>query len=866
MWPRVIHAKPLHPTLDAQDINRLRQNLEPVLKLSDAETLRLIPERAGLLFVACPNCNGGAQEGQIAWDIAHPDEVYCKFCNLHYPNDQYPDTHILRVTNPVGQIHEYPYWENSDGYRIFFRAKGWYLAREYFARAAHQLAQLYHATKEQPYAQRAALILDRFAQVYPGYCVHYDYPFKQKIFYSGDQTFPYPVPDYRAAKWSWWAYMDIPENLILAYDLIKNSGALSVEQKTRIENDFFRASVNFVRSYPPALTNMDPTMLRGLIAAGRVLPDPEYIHDAVRRIGLLVQKQFFADGVWREGAISYHNQTIHGLDQLIHLLDGYTDPDGYQHPNDEPFKNLSLSEQFPILKKAQQVPEMAQYPNGHFVAFHDTWAREKKDPLFASIPYILPAFGHACLGRGEGTHQMQLHLHFSGGYGHQHADLLNLTLFSHGRERLSDIGYTHTRHRAWTIGTLSHNTVTVNGKDQNFGSERHPSDGNLLLFIPGDDTFQAVEADGHRAYPDMDVYRRLLLLIGVSPTDAYAVDLFQVVGGERHEYILTGDADSDGAITHDLAKMPYGPTLLPEGITATLPTGESVPGDAQGHNIGYAYIRQVEQAAVTSSWIAQFTSAETPDGAVRLHSLTHTDGTLFTAQAPSIRRAQENDALLDSLTMPVLLHRREGSHLSSHFVHVIEPFATHPFLSRTERLSTDRPETLALKITGRDFVDYILLSQNADRAWQVGDLHIQGKIGFVRQQNGQTQRMTLIGGTHLSTGSTTLTGHGVIRANITGLLHKKNGNAVNGLVLDQVLPSHIPLRGLTAILHDGAGFTHGYEIADITQHNGHTVLCIEDDPGFDMLPDGSSCQTYFPGRSWTGQNRIEITTVQTYTK
>ena len=163
----------------------------------------------------------------------------------------------------------------------------------------------------------------------PGYCVHYDYPFRQKIIFEGDRTFPWPVADYRAAKWDWWAYMDIPEDLLQAYELVRPSGALDEAAQRRIEDDLFHASVAFVRSYPPALGNMDPTLLRGLITAGRVLGEPEYIHDAVRRIELLARRQFFADGAWREGAVSYHNQTVRGLDILARLLKGWTDPPGY---------------------------------------------------------------------------------------------------------------------------------------------------------------------------------------------------------------------------------------------------------------------------------------------------------------------------------------------------------------------------------------------------------------------------------------------------------------------------------------------------------------------------------------------------------
>ncbi len=857
------------PSVDARAAERLRSELQPILALSNADLLRLIPERSGLYFVGCPNCDGGAQEGQISWTIERPDEVFCKYCDLRYPNNKYPDDAVLRVTNPVGGVHEYPYWEDETGYRYFFRAKGWFLAREYFADAAYDLARLYAATKNRDDARRSALILNRFAQVYPGYCVHHDLPFRQKIIFPGDQGFPYPVADYRAAKWSWWAYMDIPENLIRAYDLIRNSGELDAERRRRIETDLFKASVDFARSYPPALTNMDPTLLRGLIVAGRVLNKPDYIHDTVNWIGRLVEGQFFADGMWREGAVSYHNQTVGGLNRLIDLLDGYTDPGGYVHPEDgEHFEGLDLTQRFPILEKAKRIPRLLRYPNGRVVAVHDTWAREQRDPIQTSEPMLLPAVGHARLGRGRGSDQTQTHLHFSGGYGHQHADLLSLTLFSHGQERLSDIGYTHTRHRFWTIGSLSHNTVIVNGEDQASGREDRPSDGNLLLYVPGDPTFQALEASGDRAYPEItETYRRLLLLIGTSPENAYVVDLFRVTGGTRHEYVLVGDANHDGTLETDLPTAPHGETLLSAGVSVRLPTGESVKGDAEGHNLGYAMIRNVERAVPSASWTTRFTSQAVPKGAVRVHGLSGAGDTLFIGAAPSIRQASEDDTKLDGFTMPVLVHRREGENLSSLFITVLEPYGERPFLNTVERLEMENGQNggVALKLTWEDCTDYILCGADGDRTLSAGDLVMQGRIGFVRERNGRIERMTLVGGTLLRKGDMRLEDRGVLAGGIRSVLRKAAGNAVDGFVVDTNLPAGDDLAGETVIVTDGAGFTYGYEIAGVATEDGQTVLVLSDDPGFEIAADGTGRQLFFPGRTWSGENRFEIATVSTRT-
>ena len=871
----MVTEKPVFPPrVDEKSVARIRDELKRVLELPEAELLRLIPERSGLYFVGCPNCEGGAQENQISWTQERPDEVFCRFCGLRYPNERFPDDKVLRVENSRGEVQEYPYWESAEGYRFFFRAKGWFLARAYFADAAYKLAQLYYATGDRTYARRSALILDRFAQVYPGYCVHYDMPFRRKIIFPGTQGFPYPVSDYRAAKWTWWAYSDIPENLIRAYDLIRDSGELNDAMKQRIEADFFRASVAFVRSYPQVLGNMDPTLLRGMIVAGRVLGEPDYIHDAVDWMARLIERQFFFDGMWREGAVSYHNQTVRGLEQLIELLEGYSDPVGFVPPGGEKrFEHLNLREQLPMLERAKRVPELLRYPNGRVVAFHDTWAREVGEPTETSTPLLMPGVGHARLGRGRGPHQIQVHLHFSGGYGHQHADLLSMTLFAHGKERLSDIGYTHTRHRCWTRSTLSHNTVMVDGQDQELGSESQPSDGNLLLYVPGDEMFQAVEASGDRAYLGViRTYRRLLLLIGVSTEAAYVVDIFRVAGGNRHEYALLGDAGHDGALESDLNPSRYGATLLPPDVPVRLPTGESVPGDAGGHNVAYAFVRDVRCVRPSGAWMARFTSEGAPQGTVRIHGFSEPGAALFFGSAPSIRRAGEDDAKLDDFAMPVLIQRREGEDLSSTFVSVLEPCSERSFITSVERvpLSGGGPGDVALKIawgdgvTGGSRTDYLICgSGDEDRSLCVGDMVLQGRIGFVRERKGEVERMTLVGGTVLEKGAHRLRGEGVVSGRIVAVLRKTRGDAVDGLVMDRRMSADDRLVGRTAIVKDGAGFTYGYEVAGVEDREDRTILALTCDPGFEMDPDGTSHHCFFPGRLWRGGNRCEIANVTT---
>jgi hypothetical protein len=56
------------------------------------------------------------------------------------------------------------------------------------------------------------------------------------------------------------------------------------------------------------------------------------------------------------------------------------------------------------------------------------------------------------------------------GYGHQHEDKLNLILYGYGREQISDAGYYDydaSQWRRYVLSTRGHNTIRIDGQDQN---------------------------------------------------------------------------------------------------------------------------------------------------------------------------------------------------------------------------------------------------------------------------------------------------------------------------------------------------------------------------------------------------------------
>ncbi|MBX3439518.1 MAG: hypothetical protein KF861_18670, partial [Planctomycetaceae bacterium] len=195
-------------------VDALRRATHVVRAMTEPELIQMVPQQSGLQYIDCPHCTAGNQERQLTWTIDRPDVVTCRFCQHEFPSEQYPMNDSVVVHNPRGEEVRFEYWANADGYRHFFKARRDDEVRRYLARQTLQLAKLFQATGEVSYARRAAVLLDRFAQVFPGWCYHFDYPFQQKVIYDGDVPPEQFRDGYRTARWTWWAYSDIPTELV----------------------------------------------------------------------------------------------------------------------------------------------------------------------------------------------------------------------------------------------------------------------------------------------------------------------------------------------------------------------------------------------------------------------------------------------------------------------------------------------------------------------------------------------------------------------------------------------------------------------------------------------------------------------------
>ena len=413
---------------------------------------------------------------------------------------------------------------------------------------------------------------------------------------------------------------------------------------------------------------------------GRVINEPQWVHWAFRWIGENVNAGCFYDGMWHE-LPAYHYMTIGGLRRRFAAAAGYIDPPDYVDEVDgRRYVDLDPAQEFPFWTKVQDAPLTISHPSGDLAVVHDTWARSKVGGGGThTASTILPGFGHASLGRGNGADQMQAQLHFSGGYGHSHQDNLQMTLWAKGKEMLSDVGYTWSDIRYWTTSSISHNLVAVDCSEQRGA----PSDGDLLLFFPDVQGVSVVEADGRRGYAnirDLDRYRRLLVMVPVSEADAYVVDVCWTRGGAVHDWLLHGDADEDAQATcAAIGGDPLAAIPIPEAVAAHAATN------------CYAQIRDLRLAGTSDPFAVDFTYAGDADRGVCTHVLNSAHSDVYLGRSPSVRRTgkgtEADNHKIHDFWMPQLVIRKSGTApLASTFAAVYEPFAGKRLLASVERV------------------------------------------------------------------------------------------------------------------------------------------------------------------------------------
>lgn len=679
-------------------ISTQKNAVDPIVKLSLKELATLVPTCSGIYFVGCPNCKGGAQDmGVLVWEYGMGDKVKCRFCNMTFPNERFPNNRERVIHAPSGAKQVYRYYEDPKGKAHYYEAHAWYERWKWVQDLASRFAELWTLTKDPDYADRAATIVGRFAQVFPDYAVRFDHPNQPVRFYAANQKWPYEgLAAYRGAKWNWWGYSDIPIKMAEVYQQLQNGydwkrmdKIIGHETDKKIVKDLFVLGYEHVASNPEIYTNMSPGMYKDMIQLGKIIDNPQMKAEGLKRFQEFINVGFFADGWWKEGTVSYHNQTINSLNNVIKTAG--LDPSG-----------------MPFYQQAYKVSREAILPNGRKIPINDTWPYEKIKAAGTekTVSRLWAALGNAALGTGENKNQVLLNVNWSGNYGHSHYDNGSIILYAHGQELLSDIGYTHTKYRGWTIQTASHNTVVIDQKGQDVGTAEKPATGRLNFYDDTDAHVKVVDLDAAAAYKIAKNYRRRLVMVHVAPGKDYVLDRFDVEGGQTHDWFLHGMAEEEGKLETSISTDNPVNTLVPFWGANKMPSVQS-DIDLSGKKFhAYSFLKEIYTGQADGLWTATWRYDES---GLRTHNFSPKGTAVYRFRSPAIRPAAEDDNKLDNFMRNGIMQRVNGG--KSSFIALHEPFSNDAWIDKVSREGEDI--LVQYKLGGKFVTDRISLLEGS---------------------------------------------------------------------------------------------------------------------------------------------------------
>lgn len=398
----------------------------------------------------------------------------------------------------------------------------------WLARAALDLALVSALEQEPQYAAKSAEILLKYAAAYPG--PHTGLTAGGMLYQSLDE--------------SMWV---IP--LAQAYDLVYNQ--LAPPERAKIEA-FLRTVAKGLQSCN-AKGNWESWHLSAVGVVGYAIGDQELIHWATRRFQQQIRDELGDDGLWPESVHTYHYFPLmafmsfaeaawHAGVDLYHwegkpgksLLSMFTAPLAYAYPdlrlpaiNDGWFQSFVPADCYELACYRTKDPRFAWvlangYKRGSVPAgtvpsaarnarrngfyaflFGGEIPKAVTPPPAASTNF--PVLG-ICILRS--TNGAMMTFDYGPFLGHGQYDKMGITLYANRRLWAADYGtpgYGSAILR-WYQSTFAHNTVVVDGKDQ-----QRTRENNVKLWLGGAD-LEAAQSETQAAYPGVAHTRTVVRL------------------------------------------------------------------------------------------------------------------------------------------------------------------------------------------------------------------------------------------------------------------------------------------------------------------------------------------------------------------
>ncbi|MFC1607690.1 heparinase II/III family protein [Candidatus Latescibacterota bacterium] len=362
----------------------------------------------------------------------------------------------------------------------------------------------------------------------------------------------------------------------------------------------------------------------------------------------------------------------------------------------------------------------------------------------------------AMMRSGKGEHERAFWLDYDTGERHSHIDGMNIGLFAKGLDLMPEMGYPPVQfggwgspRAVWVRKTAAHNTVVVDGKDQDNPRDRHK--GVTTLWADGD-RFKAIRASAPEFY-GIERYERTVVMVDISAEDSYLVDIFRVVGGSNHDKFMQSHFGVINVLDLSLqADEDYGhDTIMRNVVTDRSP--------APGWSIEW-------RADDRSGYLA-------PGVDVRVRYTDLTMGAVASIAQGWISPSSFNEKVEDWIPRLIVRRQSDSAPLASTFVSVIEPYEGRSNIASIRRLqvmdesgASFDDSYVAVEVTLTDgWRDVIIASGSEESileekkvANSKPDIEFYGALCLVRCNSvGEVKRVAMYGGLALSCGDLAVT-------------------------------------------------------------------------------------------------------------
>jgi hypothetical protein len=869
-----------------------RAGAKAILALDERALADLVPAQAGLRFCRCPHCEAEEADDPLGWDPGTPDVLTCRRCgkvaweresaggnrgsadkkdDKGQPKDddkgkdkpkEKPKESDESVEVLPRLIHHYPYVaveperQHYPDERLYLAAKRDYEVREFLSKAALYAAVKYHhqtsAGKDPRLARLAAVIMLRFAQVYPAYATHYDQPGRPKIFQPANLPPPYRR-GYQTAKWDWNGSLDVPLNLVIAYALLRDDPALAAAGRLlndphpalTIERDLVRASAQFVRAQPEEYNEMSLQTYRGMLAAGQLLGDRALIDEVRNRLTVFAERGFYHDGFWRQGDVLAHRRVLGMIDGwIVRLLAGQGGASFAAGPPALSIVGLAKAADAAILTDPR-MPEIQQ------TAWPAPAAR-----TISRRPMLLGGVGVARLAVGDGPSAFDVELHGQDSFAAPHFQRLSVRIAVGGRPVLDDLDEFPPVANGWDRATASHNTVVVDGLNQreSLAAAVEPTPGGQFRFFAADPDFQVVTLEDPSAYPQSTTLYRQTMVVSARGRVRYAVGIFEVRGGLQHDQVFHAAAGSPGRWLTSARLAPGPASLLPPSIVH-LPLAKAEEGRWFVQFFGeFTPLGSCRFTQPGSAWLRG------PDGrGLGLHFLGSMPTTAITAITtdPTLPAGQETR---DGQGRAALVLRRrsdDGSTLHSTFVTVYEPLERVPLIRRVSRAET-KGNVVLLTVETVDGVEHVAVNLKAGSEQDItlSDGRSLRTDGLVVRVAGD--QVVLAGGTFAQTERATVQ-QAAAGGRIVAAVRQITRNSRGWFETDGPIADVETLAGRTILIRHGDGTTRGWTIDRVENSANVARVYVVEEPGFQVDARSREARYYqFPRTTAAGPHDFRV--------